>query len=395
MKTRNTILRKTALAAAVVLLVGGVSTMNDPILSGTGYGWISSAYAAEDGGGKGSGGHQGAMGEGRGGQGAKGAGGQGHRGGKSVKDVLAEDDDGDSDSDRPEWAGVAGGEGRPGGGGNPQPGDTKGDDYGDMIMVVRDPVTGVPLDVNGLPTYEVAEMLVCTDADCTYLDKDSWVAKVDGEIPAGVTPIEVDLGRSSLVRSPDAVIESRLDEALALIKSADSISQDTAGRIVVTVDGEEKTIDSPLENLALYIDLMQGLISDETTATEAALAAAGLANLDTAASLLAGVHDKTGDITLDYVMYMDYFAGVSADFTGFTYDRDYPDNYTYWWTPDGVVDPVSVELNINAYLQAINGDLPLDSDYAALYAAAADDAVEVIELIHTQVVVGDQLPGSL
>lgn len=80
MKTHKLVLRKTALAAAVVLLVGGVPTMDSSTLGGIGYGWMSSAYAGEGGSSKGSGGKMGAMGEGRGGQGAKGAGGPGHRG---------------------------------------------------------------------------------------------------------------------------------------------------------------------------------------------------------------------------------------------------------------------------------------------------------------------------
>jgi len=191
MKTQTQLLRKTALAAAVAIVVSGVGSVGGFAGLETGMSSIiSSAYAGDGGSG---GGQKGAMGENRGGQGGHGAGSQGHKGGRSVADVLADDDDGD-DSDRPDWAGVPGGEGRPGGGGNPNPGNTKGDVYGDMIVVVRDPVTGVPLDVNGLPTHEEGELLVCTDSNCTYEDKDSWVEKTDdGEIPTGVTPIEVDL----------------------------------------------------------------------------------------------------------------------------------------------------------------------------------------------------------
>jgi hypothetical protein len=393
MKIQTRLLRKTALAAAVTLMVGGVASVSNFMGIETGVSsLVSTAYAAQ---GDSAGGGQGAMGAGRGGQGGQGAGGQGQRGGgqgqrggKSVADVLA--DEADDDSDRPDWAGVPGGEGRPGGGGNTDSGTTKGDDYGDMMVVVRDPVTGAPLDVNGLPTADLDQMLVCIDSNCTYLDKDSWVEKVDGEVPSGVTPIEIDLGRSSLVRAPSSVVDHALDEALSkLTVDGAVISTDPAGRITITVGDVTSTIDSPLENLALYIDLMQGLTSStETTDTEAALGA--LANLDTAASLLAGVHDKTGEITLDYVMYMDYFGAVQPNFTGFTYDREY-DTYEPWYSPDGVVPPVSVTLDIDAYLEAINGDLPADGDYAALFAQAADDAVEVIELIHTQIVTDDFL----
>ena len=107
MNTQTKLLRKTALAAAVAIVVSGVASVGDFAGLETGMSpFVSTAYAGDNGSG---GGQKGAMGEGRGGQGAKGAGGAGHRGGKSVQDVLA-DVDGD-DSDRPDWAGVPGGEG--------------------------------------------------------------------------------------------------------------------------------------------------------------------------------------------------------------------------------------------------------------------------------------------
>lgn len=386
MNTQTRLLRKTALAAAVTLLIGGVASLNNFEVVQTGMSSIvSSAYAAQ---GDSGGGHKGAMGEGRGGQGGKGAGagGQGQRGGKSVADVLADEADDDSDSDRPDWAGVAGGEGRPGGGGNPSPGDTKGDTFGDMILLVRDPVTGLPVTTDGGWT------LACTDLACT---PELAVEMVDGEVPEGTTTFEVDLGRGSLVRSPTSVLESRLEEALSVIASADSISQDEAGRIVVTVDGVAKTIDSPLENLALYIDLLEGLASNSTSDTEAALG--DLATLETAAALLGGMADKTGDISLDYLMYENLIGGVVAsadeayDYSSFKYDRDDYTTYDFWYSPDGVVAPVLKTLDIKDYLEFVNGTLPAADEFAALFAAAADDTVEVIELIHTQIVTDDFL----
>ena len=389
MKIQTRLLRKTALAAAVTLMVGGVASVSNFMGIETGVSsLVSTAYAAQ---GDSAGGGQGAMGAGRGGQGGQGAGGQGQRGGgqgqrggKSVVDVLADEADDDSDSDRPDWAGVAGGEGRPGGGGNTDSGTTKGDVYGDMILLVRDPDTGEPLLVDGWPQ-------ACTIADCS-----TSVVMVGNEVPEGETTFEVDLGRGSLVRSPSNVIESRLEEALSVINSADSISQDEAGRIVITVDGVEKTIDSPLENLALYIDLMAGLAdANGESATESALG--DLATLDTAASLLAGMADKTGDISLDYYMYVNLISGLVADSESyydlgtFSYTRDYEDTYTFWYSPDGLVAPVEQTMDIDDYLLFVNDSLPTGS--AALFAAAADDAVEVIELIHTQIVTDDFLNG--
>jgi len=335
---------------------------------------LAAGSSAQQGSGKMMGGGQGGKG-GKGGDQAAGA----RSGAKGVKDaVLA--DEGDDDSDRPPWAGgnptenphSGGGEGKPDGAGT-----MKGDDYGDLIVLVRDPDTGVPI-----PDEVTGELQVCLDVNCN-----DFVSMVEGEIPEGVTPVEVDFGRAAVARSPDKVSEKALDDAITKLTAEGVVlSTDTAGRISYSVDGGVtwSTIDSPLENLALYIDLMQGLTSDETSAAEAALGS--LANLETAPALLAGVGDKTGDISLDYVVYNNVVSGVvdSGDYyvySGFTYTREFPTDYTYFYM-DGE-DVKTASLNINDYLAAINGDLPTGS--TALFATAADDALEVIELIHTQI----------
>ncbi len=93
MNTQTRLLRKTALAAAVAIVVSGVASVGDFAGLETGMSpFVSTAYAGDGGSGNG---QKGAMGErpwrsgGQGGKGA-GAGGQGQRGGKSVADVLAE-----------------------------------------------------------------------------------------------------------------------------------------------------------------------------------------------------------------------------------------------------------------------------------------------------------------
>ena len=381
---------KTVIASATALaLVAGPAFMDGVFTADMDApGLFPQAYAAQGSGqgqqGPGGGGQHGGQAGGQAGGQMQGAGGQG---GKSSMDkVLEAEDDGD-DSDRPTWAGEPGGEGRPGGGGNPEPGVTRGDEYGDLIVLLRDPVTGEPI-VN-----EDGEYLVCLDVACEAPP----VPTVDGEVPEGVTPVEVEFGRASLARSPTSVIDHALEEALSNL-TADGVvlATDTAGRITYTVDGVTSTIDSPLENLALYIDLMTGLASDSTSQTEAALGA--LATLDTAAALFAGVADKTGDISLDYLFYQNQIADVVKspdtyyDFSGFTYDRDFGET-TYWVSTDGV-NTTLYTIDLDAYLQTINGGLPADGEYAALFAAAADDAVEVIEFVHTQIH-PEVLPGTI
>ena len=253
-------------------------------------------------------------------------------------------------------------------------------------MLLRNPVTGEPItNVDG-------EYLICLDLACT-----TTVPTVDGEVPEGVTAIEVEFGRASIGRAPDKVTDHALDEALSKLTADGAvISVDESGRIVITINGVVSTIDSPLENLALYIDLMTGLASDATSATETALG--DLATLETAASLLGATADKTGDISIDFISYYNVIvdvveSGEFYDFTSFGYDRDFPTDYSYFYTLDGGVTVLSATLNINDYLTAINGALPTDGG-AILFTSAADDAVEVIELLHTQIY--DQiLPGTV
>ncbi len=244
-------------------------------------------------------------------------------------------------------------------GASTDPGTTKGDTYGDMILLVRDPVTGLPILAEGDDGKLWTQ--ACTDIDVHR----ARVEMVDDEVPEGTTTFEVDLGRGSLVRAPSSVMDRRLEEALSVITSADSISLDEAGRIVVTVDGVVKTIDSPLENLALYIDLMKGLASD------------GQPRILKQPSVTwrrwippprcwAVWPTRPGDISLDYLMYENLIAGLVAsadeayDFSGFTYDREYDTTYDFWYSPDGLVDPVTKTLDINDYLQYVNGSLPAD-----------------------------------
>ena len=365
-----------ATATALTLVVAPVF-MSTSFTGGVANAGIFPEASAAQGDGQG---QQGAGG-GKSDQGQQGAG--GGQGGKKGMDKVLEADD---DSDRPPWAGGNPGENPHSGGGDGKPdsaGTMKGDEYGDLLVLKRDPVTGEPLTEDG-------EYLVCLDAACT-----ETVLTVDGEVPTGVTPVEVDFGRAAVARSPDKVIEKALTDAITKLTAEGVVlATDTAGRITYTVDGVTNTIDSPLENLALYVDLVAGLASSSTSEAEAALG--DLATLNTAASLFAGVADKTGDISIDYTVYQNVIADVVEqgdfyDYSSLTYTRDYPADYSYFVSIDGA-DPVAKTLDINAYLEVINGTLPTDGG-AVLFAAAADDALEVIELVHTPIYT-EILPGT-
>lgn len=141
---------------------------------------------------------------------------------------------------------------------------------------------GITIDTStGVLTYDINEYFIpaCSDEDisngdllaCTwngvaYCNGVLWVDLVD----------EVHFGRLNLSRSPEATLQAAFDEAISAINNATSISRDAAGRLLLTttifdefmtLDGETctlmeletrtKAIDSPLENLALYVKLMR------------------------------------------------------------------------------------------------------------------------------------------
>ena len=167
-----------ATATALTLVVAPVF-MSTSFTGGVANAGIFPEASAAQGDGQG---QQGAGG-GKSDQGQQGAG--GGQGGKKGMDKVLEADD---DSDRPPWAGGNPGENPHSGGGDGKPdsaGTMKGDEYGDLLVLKRDPVTGEPLTEDG-------EYLVCLDAACT-----ETVLTVDGEVPTGVTPVEVDFGRAS------------------------------------------------------------------------------------------------------------------------------------------------------------------------------------------------------
>jgi hypothetical protein len=183
----------------------------------------------------------------------------------------------------------------------------------------------------------------------------------------------VDFGRLNLGRAPDPVIEHAFDEAINKMNIATEMTLDPAGRLVLTLPDTEtgldvvKTIDSPGENLALYIEMMtdgdwytedvtptsqggrpqdnwplgggpskdQRPVLDESA--QELLEALGYGDLGIqgshkwedsdgkviwqvelddnelllAASLLAAAADKTGSITLDKVVYINSIFGIN------------------------------------------------------------------------------------
>lgn len=338
---------------------------------------ISQAHAEDEGGYK-----QKGKPAGKGSEGHKG--GAGNDAGKGNKDVIFKgkgDENRDPLSDRPAWAGVKGG--KAGAGGKPpSSASKKGDLYGDLYVLIRDLNTGVALTetINGV----VYPLVQAYDASGTllvgvWIPRDPATGDLLTQLPDGtkVFPAEVDFGRLSVARAPSKVLTHSLDEAISKLTATGAvISLDAAGRLVITVGGISTTIDSPLENLALYQDyIADGVIAGVTLP----------ANFSPVA-LLAAAADKYGVVTLDTVMYLDAILKVSPDLSLFTYSRT--DVYAgktveiLQLKPGSTTEYEVVTVNL---MGSVDWTIPtgsVPSTGAAAFAQAVDDAVQVIEFIH-------------
>jgi len=362
--------------------------------------FINDVVAAEDGSDHGAG-HAGSDGGSKGYKGGRGTGqkgggqgGSGGKGGHSTSDVLAADE-GEEDSDRPDWAGQPGKEGKPGGG---SAGDStkKGGDYGDIVVMLRDDLGN--LIVDGTTTYAVA-------ADGTL------ISVVDGEIPEGSAVQAVEFGRLNVARSPASVLEHSLVEALSKL-SVDGavITLDAAGRLVVN----DATIDSPLESLALYEALLTAVPAADGTITLSATTSHDGGDttytfvvptewdrLDLAASALAAASDKTGELTIDEIVGISSFIGVDDELAAlvgdFTFDPmvTYPDSLKVdilieSTTTPGTFVQTTVEVNdyVDVTVQVEDNSIKDVEDGNGIdeFADAANTAVQVLEFVHDNAV---------
>jgi len=313
----------------------------------------------------------------------------------SMEDIFREisgEDDGD-DSDRPDWAGAKGGKnehgGKPG-----TAGSTKGDLFGDLYVILR--------DENGVPILTPEGFVQPIDADGNPIPLDAEGAPIDPSLA-----IEVELGRLNVGRAPNSVLDRRAQEVITLLNAATEITLDAAGRLVITVDGVAKTIDSPLENLAIYVALMTtGTIPgvSDLPGTEFDHLVDGVftaADMLSAASFLAAGRDKAGELTTDEVAYINAFLDINTvkqgnvtysdiDFSSFIYDRsDLYENVTVTvliQQPDGSWVPTEV----NVY-EAVFGSMDFSgAGSLSVFAQAAEDARAIIEYIHEYALPADQ-----
>lgn len=376
-------LKKLSIAVSAALITLAVSMTASLVVSNDNV--VSSAQAAESGGTKQG---SGVAGKGAGGS-EKGAKGTVGRGGAIDKVLRAPAAAADEDSDRPEWAGVGGGPKdkgtKPG-----TAGTKRGDLFGDMVVLLRDE-NGVPIltadglvqviafvtDASGIlvPLRDASGNLVVIPY--TAEGELATTLVLDG-VTYNVVPAEADLGRMNVGRSPSSVLSHSLDEALAKLTSG-TVTVDATGRLVV--DGV--AIDSPLENLALYVTYM----------TTGSLPGVTLPSNFNPAALLAAAADKTGTITVDTVIYMNSILGINTGTTYYDFSTYQYDRYTTWkdvtatvlvLQPDGSYVPTVVNIYDTVFVGTNWTDPTAGS--ADDFATAANDYLQVIEFIHDNAV---------
>ena len=216
-------------------------------------------------------------------------------------------------AERPPGAG-SGGAG--GGGGN---GDGGGEitDFGDLFMLYRND-SGVPILDGNLCQQPIAfpsETCVNDGVTTCYADLgDVSVVLVDPAtctVPSACASCtsEVDFGRSNAARSPVSVFEAQLEDVVTKLATADCILLDPAGRLVAQTIVDEATIlnttiDSPLQNLAMYRELvMNGTLGVDLPVD--------IDLYDTAARGVGVSNDKTGEVNVDMVVYLNQIMGLS------------------------------------------------------------------------------------
>lgn len=321
------------------------------------------------------------------------------QGRKDIMDLLADDGE---DSDRPAWAGQPGNEGKPGGG-NAGSDTEKGDLYGDIIVLQRNDdgsLVTTTTEAGDVITYAVA-------SDGTLIEI------VNGEIPEDADVQAVEFGRLNIARSPEKVVEHSLTEALSKLDGGilgETVTLDPSGRLVI--DGV--TIDSPLENLALYEALLSTAAVDGVVTLSVSTTSDGSpvsysfsipesVRLDLAAAALAAASDKTGELTIDEVVGISTFLGVNDELATYL-DAGAVDDYSRDATYDGVQVAVLVPQDtdgdgiIDLYypdlvyvldsvtFNDVDATSILDNDTGGIdvFTQMADDSVQVLEFVHDQ-----------
>jgi len=223
-------------------------------------------------------------------------------------------------------------------------------DYGDLVYLLRDD-NGVPIPSEdgcrqplAFPTNDNCPMVA--EVDCP--DPTTCVVPLvnDEETICGITPgfescvREVEFGRMSVSRSPEDIFTRQLCDVVTTLDAADQIQLDPAGRLVAfsSIEGvEPKTIDSPVQNLAIYWLLMLNngnlqINTDLLPGADGIDACADVLNKSiplpasaviTAARGLGAASDKGGKVDVDLIAYLNRILGLTDEgVTGTLFPND-------------------------------------------------------------------------
>jgi len=124
---------------------------------------------------------------------------------------------------------------------------------------------------------------------------------------------EIEFGRTNVARSPASVFDQQLEDVVVRLSTADCVTRDAAGRMVTSTvtDGvvASAAIDSPLQNLAIYKQLMlTGCLGAETNPITLPADP-----LDVAAVGIGAASDKTGKVSVDMVVYLNQILGLTDE----------------------------------------------------------------------------------
>ncbi|MFT5729253.1 MAG: hypothetical protein ACI8PB_003417 [Desulforhopalus sp.] len=334
----------------------------------------------------------------------------------------------------------AGGGNATGGGGTTPP------DYGDLFVLHRDD--------NGVP-YVTAEILIwdpeselsvtgglcqlplpsdaCPEDCIAEIDTGQLVVDVDDltcGVPAecSICTQEVEFERDNVIRAKDSVLAQQLIDATVKLATAGCVTLDPSGRPVASnPSGTEvvsSTIDSPLQNLAIYNQLMQYEYVGNNS--ESAIDLRADDYLVSAARALGASASKEGDVTVDMVVYMNQILGLTEqgasilprtyvdvreevkgvmtvvrkwflDFADYSYDREvnfstiieslpspaYIPDLTSYGQFEYLAKVGEVYVPTQASILSTVFDQPeANGDMLAGFAKAADDTRAVINFIH-------------
>lgn len=227
---------------------------------------------------------------------------------------------------------ISGAYAAPGGNSRGQGGNNGGSeppDLGDLFILYRD-AAGIPIltadscqQPLAAPGVTVTSTLdgtvACTPSSAT----ESCTIPVDPATCAVVPGYEsytqeVEFGRTNVVRSPTSVLESQMDDVVVNLSTSDCASLDPAGRLVTSTVIDDTVssgaIDSPLQNLAIYRQLMlTGYLGAESSPIKLPDSTNPQNILNTAARSLGAAMDKAGNVSVDTVVYLNQILGLTDE----------------------------------------------------------------------------------